>query len=61
VALEIDGKEVKLTIENPASEFKGEAWIDARTRKITRATEAGREVLPKNQIRKRSAHSSNSR
>jgi hypothetical protein len=61
VALEIDGKEVKLTIENPASEFKGEAWIDARTRKITRATEAGREVFPKNQIRKRSAHSSNSR
>lgn len=46
---EIHGKEkeLKLTIENPASEFKGEVWIDVRTRKITKATEGGKQVFPK--------------
>jgi hypothetical protein len=47
VATEMVDGQVKLQLENPASNFHGEVWIDPKTRKITKALESGKLVFPK--------------
>jgi hypothetical protein len=42
----VDGQ-VKLQLENPASKFVGEAWIDPVTKKVTKAVESGKQVFPR--------------
>ncbi|EEF59749.1 hypothetical protein [Pedosphaera parvula] len=42
----VDGQ-VKLQLENPASQFVGEAWIDPVTKKVTKAVESGKQVFPR--------------
>jgi len=44
IAVEMDGGDLKLTLENPASKFAGVAWINPQTRKVTKATEGGKSI-----------------
>jgi len=45
VAAEMDGNDLKVTIENPSSQFVGVAWINPNTRKVTKATEGGKPIV----------------
>jgi len=46
-AVEMDGGDLKLTIENSPSKFEGVAWINPQTRKVTKATEGSKPIFPR--------------
>jgi len=46
-AVEMDGGDLKLNLKNLPSKFEGVAWINPQTKKVTKATEGGKPILPR--------------
>jgi len=50
VAAEMEGNDLKVTIENLSSQFVGVAWINPKTRKVTKATEGGKPIVLRDEM-----------
>jgi hypothetical protein len=47
LGIEVLNGKLKMKLENKASQFDGEAWIDLKTKKLVKAFESGKKVSPR--------------